>query len=156
MDQVEDCALRHETVSGLHDVYSSWKYPAHPACDVTTPTGSSDSQADTRPVRCRRPRWYLGVSKNGTLRTFAERKLLRNRVMFTQRWLHRPGTQDNGAPPAGLVPGVPHSDSGGAEGRSAQRRRGDRKPVCSGLLRQCRRRGSRTYRQADRLTDKQH
>jgi len=174
-----DCAFRHDTVSRLYDVYYSWSY-SHPTAGRPTPPPPSGPAGRPRRRRRRRRRdrrLYLGVGKQGDVRTFRvkprEPQQVRHhrvddddhqleyrpprRVMFFQR-LVKPAPSTSHFPAGGRVavswtrpPRPPPTTIAAAaalvDGAPEGRRKQRRRRTCTRLLSRCRQRRRRRRRQ---------
>ena len=156
MDNIEDCAFQHETIGGQYDVYSSWKYPTSPKSSSVPCDPDSDVTSCRRhDQRHRRRHWYLGVAKNGTLRTFISGSghdaaitatAPRHRTMFVQRWISRLGSALGHLGPVPLTPSADPIELNAAQNQggsgvqlSASSSKSAAGRRCSRLLRHCRR-----------------
>ena len=152
-DPLAGCAFRHDTVSQLYDVYysgeqfSRWR-------PVTGAAGRSR--------RRRRRRWYLGVDRHGTVRTFSVRSVrhrhdshdddddaefhVPRRVLFFQRWIGArpqpqfsfPAGRVSVLPPGWTTPSPAPAAVSPDMDRLRRLRRRRRWPKCSRLLTECR------------------
>ena len=160
LENFEDCAFQHETFGDQFDVYYSWKYPASSSSSSRSSCDVSSNSPDCRrlDLRHRRRRWYLGVAKNGTLRTFIsgsgrgiDQPIPKHRTMFVQRWTNRLSGSFNRAPIVLPLPSRPRSAAGSVrpmiatddDDVTSSPSRQTARSTCSRLLRQCRRQNSR-------------
>lgn len=154
LDNYEECAFHHETFGDQYDVYYSWKYPSSPSANSSCDANPDASNCRRPDHRHRRRRWYLGVAKNGSLRTFVSNSgqgaasvVPRHRTMFVQRWTSRLVSALNHGPSVLPVPPLllpqatkPTSTEVGGVTTSPKPTAGR---SCSRLLRHCRHRNSR-------------
>lgn len=170
LDNVDECAFRHDLVGTFHEVYYSWKYPTPSSssdvlCDVTSENPCS--LADRNVGR----RWYLGVSANGTVKTFNTRarsssrdsvdRVFRanERTLFVTRWIVPPSTQSAPTPIDALpalpaeIPAVaaPTANPWTSRRRTTTTKRPTRTSSrCSPLLKDCQRQKGSTSRSKHR------
>jgi hypothetical protein len=97
---VTDCIFDHIVITKQYDVYRSVRYPQSlPSC-LNRPTQPPDAPSSTpnpdvggkqsRDARLCQGSWYLGVSRNGSIRVVkSTRRLPPSKSFFYQSWVHK-------------------------------------------------------------------
>lgn len=92
LSDITECVFDHVVITKQYDVYRSVNYPKSlPACSNHSTTSTTPSPG----ARIRRSRqchgsWYLGVSKDGSVRVVkSTRRLPPPKSFFYQSWVHK-------------------------------------------------------------------